>query len=201
MNIVVYPKGFLGFDIGLIAKDNSGSLEQVVQAIKLNKPIAKTNIGISNHDVDKLWEQYCGGFQFTTSFEFREKILLAALRAFGTDNFYEWCKLQEQSPFYTDMHRRFLIDTLEFINTGHRSMNVQTWSRLIEAREVGVNDRNIRVNFDNYFNISAPNENGLTTIENKPGVDLNKVIWHWTKAPNGVEDLIASLQIFFGSSY
>lgn len=207
-SIVLYPRGFLGFDIGLASNDPSSNLDQVVQAIKFNKPVPKKDIVVSNHDIDALWKEYNTGTQYVTQFGFREKILIAALRAFGTLNFKEWCELQEKSPYFTDLHRRFMNDTFAFILTGNRSLNVQSWSSLIDISESNHKDREVNVDVDSLFtsdNDSSSQEYctlalDITSMYAKPTKDLTNIIHFWVARHNGFEDMIASLQIFFGSN-
>jgi hypothetical protein len=199
MNIIVYPKGFLGFDIGLPVKDRGNDLDQLIGAIKLNLPPPKETSGVSNHDVEVLWKSYIGGFSYMTSFEFREKVLLAALRAFGTSDFREWLVLQEKSPYYTEMHRRFINDTLHFILNGKRSVVVQSWSVLIRPTEVSHRDRETVVNVDGFFrHENQRSEEFYAGDGERPGTELTNVLHQWTSRPNGFEDLLETLHILFG---
>lgn len=216
--VVLYPRGFLGFDIGLAARDPNTNLDQILAAIRFNRPVPKQAVIASNHDVDELWREFTTARKYVTQANFREKILLAGLRAFGTDNFEEWCAIQERSPFFTDMHRRFLNDTFNFILTGNRSMNVMSWQTLLEYEEATHKDREIRLDYKTLFGANLggympttpfidivtgpawprPGANGYNPIH--PRTELSSVLHFWVAKDNGFEDLIASLFILFGSA-
>lgn len=204
--VVLYPRGFLGFDIGLAARDPNTSLDQILSAIKFNRPVPKQGVIASNHDVDDLWRDYTTNTKYVTQAQFRDKILIAALRAFGTDDFREWCAIQERSPFFTDMHRRFLNDTFSFIVHGVRSMNVMSWQNLVEYQEATHKDREVRLDYKDMFcepdlsgrAASPVSYDGVASL--KPLPALSNVIHFWVAKEGGFEDLIASLYILFGSA-
>lgn len=206
-NVVIYPLGFLGFDIGLQVKEGTSNLDNITAAIRYNRPIPKQESIISNHDVQTLWKQYNGGFKFVTDHDFREKILLTAIRAFGTNDFFEWCELQKQSPFFTDMHRTFILDTLDFISGKQkRKIAIHSWPMLIQKREVTTEDRDIGFSIAKYFDNSRGQGLGDAPLQPWMEVDnfaplereLPSVIWSWVSKDNGFNDLLMSLHILFG---
>lgn len=215
-DIVLYPRGFLGFDIGLAARDPSNNLDQILQAIKFNKPVPKQDVIVSNHDVDALWQEYVTGAKHVVASGFRDKILLAALRAFGTMDFGEWCAIQEMSPYFTDMHRRFLNDTFGFIATGNRAVSILSWQKLVEYQEATHKDRETRLEHESLFCegttwIEKPTVDSAVVRqswptpwidgyeESRPRRELVSVLHFWCAKHGGLEDLIASLHILFGS--
>ena len=198
MNVIVYPRGFLGWDIGLTPPDNSTTLSEIISAVNNGRPLPLKHSGITNNDVQLLWNQFCAGSQYITSFGFREKILLAALHAFGTQDFKAWCNLQQESPYYTDMHRRFINDTFNFLINGRRAVQIHQWSRLIDLRESNYEDRDTNVAIDDYF--SYGDDHGYVGIGHKPFQNIESVIHHWCARTNGIEDLIATLHILFGDN-
>jgi hypothetical protein len=200
-NILVYNRGFLGFDNGVSTPEAGASLEQIITAIKLNRDIPKKNPGVSNNEINTLWKQFRGGDQYVTSFEFRENILLAALDAFGTKDFREWLNIQGRSPYLTEMHRRFLNDTLRFILNGTRAAVMQNWRRLIQPTDITPNDRDVPVEFGDFFAASYE----VSALESsaglgeKPTAELTSVLHQWVSREGGHEDLIETLHILFGS--
>ncbi len=205
--IVLYPRGFLGFDIGLAAKDPSANLDEILKAVTYGRPVPKQDDIVNNHDVDLLWNEYITGLRYVTQTEFRDKIIIAALRAFGTSDFHEWCSIQDRSPYVTEMHRRFLNDTFGFIATGERAMMVQSWQRLIKFEEANHEDRRLRLEYDALFSKRAsgfgdedwPSPDRFNERDARPLTSLTSVIHFWIAKPNGLEDLLATLHILFGS--
>jgi len=194
MSTVIYPRGFLGFDIG-IQKDNSKvtTFLQTVRGIEFNRPINKLDsIHASNPAVDALWKDYVSGAAFTTSFAFRERILVAALGAFGTQNFYDWCILQSSSPFLSSAHRKFFNDTLTFIETGKRSVNVSSWLNILSATPDHQNNSPIPLRTREYFGVDL-------NVYNQRSLDLSDNLVVWTSQQGGFEDLLGTLVVLFGA--
>lgn len=190
-NVVIYPRGFLGFDIGLPAENKTSNLSQLLQDIKLNKTVdVRTNL-IANHYIDSLWKQYKTGDRFINSMGFREQILTTALKAFGTQSFLEWCILQTKSPSFTEMHKRFMNDTFRFLMTGKRGVNILNWINLINVRELTVRDDLPEYQYADYFGLDD-------RIEYRENITIVSAIKNWTSKVNGFDDLLGSLHIFFG---
>ncbi len=191
-SIVVYPRGFLGFDIGLPPVDKSANLNKIIEAVRLNKQIStRQRIVISNHDVENIWKQYKFGNRFIASMAFRESILQTALRAFGTDSFYEWCELQDRNGFMSEMHKHFLNDTFTFLKTGKRNICLQHWMRMVHIKDITAEDESTEYQYKEYFGLSSP-------IQLRRETDLNNTIINWTSQKNGFEDLAGTLHILFG---
>ena len=68
--IVVYPRGFMGFDIGLPVQTKGGGLENLISSVRLNKEIEEGRRVISNNKVETMWRQVIDGERFIDSFEF-----------------------------------------------------------------------------------------------------------------------------------
>jgi hypothetical protein len=189
---VVYPRGFLGFDIGLPAENRSTSLSKLIEAVRSNRSVIKQNsVVISNHMVENAWLQYKTGDRFIQSFAFREQILKIAMQAFGTKSFLDWCILQTENPYMTEMHKRFLNDTFNFIDTGKRSVNLLSWMNLISVRELKAHDETPEYQYIKYFGMSEP-------LHFRRNTDLISNIITWVSRPGGYEDLVGTLHIFFG---
>jgi hypothetical protein len=193
MQVAVYPRGFLGFDIGINKGDTKASeFMQTIKGLEFNRTIQpSTSAHPSNPNIDELWQQYIGGSSFISSFAFREKILLNALKCFGTDNFYDWCLLQVKNPFATPMHTKFINDTLRFIGEGTRSVSVTSWSNLLNINNkpsVGV-DNDIALK--TFFRTNLPNEMQKQR-------DMTSIVICWTSQEGGFEDLLATMYILFG---
>lgn len=189
---VIYPRGFLGFDIGLPIQDKSKDLNNILDSVKLNKQIStKSDLVISNVELENLWNQYKTGDRFIASFAFREQILKTSLESFGTDSFYEFCKIQTQSPYFTEMHRRFMNDTFNFITTGKRTLNIFSWMKLIECKEPKTNDDQIAYTYDQFFGTNKP-------LNFRRDVSVVNAVQSWVSNVNGFDDMLGTLHIFFG---
>lgn len=189
--IVTYPRGFLGFDIGIPIETKGDSTKQMLINASYNRTGNQLRFVISNKTVETLWKQLSDGVAFVNSPEIREKIITNALGAFGSESFYEWVMLQNANPSMTDMHRRFLNDTLNYIETGNRAMSINSWTNVIEVRDVTSKDAHPALNYDKFFGTTMP-------LHHRRFSTMIDVIVAWLSHENGFEDLCGSLHIFFG---
>ena len=190
-NVVTYPRGFQGFDIGIPIVTKGDSVKQTIKNVSYNRTGQDLRFVISNKNIETLWSQLTGGSISIQNFDVREKILNNALSAFGTESFLEWILLQESNPNLTDMHRRFINDTLNFITTGKRAMNVQTWGNLIRVRDVTSRDSTPEIVKDKFFNLSQP-------IQFRNKGTFVEVLPRWVVREGGFADLACTLHVFFG---
>ena len=183
MNVIVYPRGFIGDGEGLnLVTPKAPDAQDYITAAKLNQQIiTQTTVYASNQDVNDLFLTYNSGSVYTKSFEFREQVIKVALKAFGTTEFNSWCQMQKDSPFLSAMHRKFLNETINFVNYQPRQVNMSTWGSLLGPTKATETDKNIELNFDENLN------------------DLKDVIQQWFTIENGVSDLVQTLNILFGS--
>lgn len=189
--IVVYPRGFLGYDIGLPVQYETTDIVKIMSSLRYNKPnISRDRTVISNQEINTLYNQVLHGNGSLKSMEFREEILQVALVAFGTKSFFDWCEIQQGSPYFTDLHRRFLNDTFEFITTGRRSMNVNTWAQIIRPRAESNEDRKVSYDYKPFFKLDQ------SALFRRP-FGIAQTVAGWTSHPGGYSDLIGSLNILF----
>lgn len=193
-NIVLYPRGFIGFDTGLITDKATGvNMDEWVKSIKLNKPIMEP---VSPYkgipQVDAIWNEYQSGTKLITSFDFRESIIKTALMAFGTQSFFAWCELQTKNIYLTALHRKFLNDTFQFIESGKRSISNTTWQSLIKMREASVQDAEVPYALNEFFRINGPNtaQRSFRTTD---------IIAQWVTQEEGFDDLLSTIHILFGT--
>lgn len=193
-NVVLYPRGFIGFDTGLITDKSSGvNMDDWVRSIKLNKPIMQE---VSPYkgipQVDAIWKEYQSGVSFMTSFDFREKVLKTALTAFGTLSFYDWCNLQNKNIYFTALHKKFLNDTFSFIQTGKRSIVNTTWQSLLSMKEAIPKDAETPFDLNDFF---RTNEVDYA----RRSFRLSDILVEWTSKENGFEDLLMTIHLLFGT--
>ena len=193
----IYPRGFLGAHLReriersqRLQENNNGFMPVKFSAFK--KP---NGVDDFNHEVDGLYASYIKRSADSCSFEFRNKILHAALRAFGTPNFQFWFQSQFASPVLTDLHHRFLDDCLQFITTGRRDQSLETWSAIVHIDNDDAGIGKLSECAQEFFGISA---NGLHRYPRN--TQLIGVIQDWCSQPNGIEDLLGTLHILFGAA-
>lgn len=100
--------------------------------------------------------------------------------------FQNWVYFQlARNGYIYDLTLDFLLDTLTFIATGIRRMEVQTWKGLIEAQQPPRPDK-------------ATPARIVAVQDLLNSIDWNNYMTQWLSRPNGYDDLVFSTYLFFG---
>lgn len=194
--MAVYPvlqSGFIGMtQEGLRRPDPiEATLRESVLLKDIKQPLSKY---FYSPEVTELFARWCGDPKSLKDFDFREQILKAAIKAFSTISFYRWLELQNEKTTFSDLHKAFIMETLEYIFMyKERSIQPVQWLRLLEA-----DDKSARVKVDLTKYYPHDNAGNAITGWDIP-VKLEKVIASWVSLDNGFEDLLVCLMIIFGS--
>lgn len=112
------------------------------------------------------------------------EIARKAVELFGNNSLFGFFNLNVlRNRFKTDLHFKFLEDTLKFISTGVRSMNIQMWMQLLVVPNKSFDKELI----------------GKTTYTMNSDLYRKATITEWLSKPNGLQDLVYSLYIIFGT--
>jgi hypothetical protein len=193
----LYPRGFLGADHQPQMVRSPNAVSSIISQ-KFQYHIDLRSGGnaiqlIANPHVEALYSQYIKRSVLTGSFEYREQVLAAALISFGTPDFNLWFESQFKSPACGDLHRRFLDDTLKFLNTGRREMSLETWGSLVTITDEGDHIGQLSDYAKDFFGIGKG-----ATIHSRRNYLVTDVVQMWCSQPNGFEDLLGTLHILFG---
>lgn len=188
----VYPRGFLGASLGeQIKPSDNPAVTDLLQHnyhpdwFKANKPPREIN-----KNVEMLWAKLNSTSHQIDNIEFREHILRVALKAFGTQSFLDWTYANVEAPSTGELHMDFIRDTLRYIDTGQRTLNIFTWLSLLSKTEVIANKTPDDGTLKEHF-IDAP----TGVARNHTVID---VIQRWCSQTGGFADLGTSLHILFG---
>ncbi len=182
----ILQSGFLAkSEVGL-TKISQPEEEKIIKAIELGKPFdTNGNPFFFNAELDKLCVEYEHDNRIVRNFDFREKILLQAKNAMPFGKFSDWLLFQEESPYLSKLHRRFINDTIKFILRGERELGIESWAGLIYPTLKQLSDVGEVYNQDTEFFIRDIDP------------DLGRVMAMWTSHSNGWHDLIMFLDIVF----
>jgi len=164
-------------------------------------------------EVDKLYLEYVnGGVKSIPQavighFEFRQKILLEALRRFSSGDDFElrkWFRAQYQNGLMKTMMSEFLVDTIRFIKTGQRRFSVMMWLEIVFNPSEGETIKEtIPKEIRSYFGDDRENDLGDFGTESTNSCYMNHnvtdLLVEWTSHPSGFSDLLVTLKILFGS--
>lgn len=162
-NINIYPRGFARYIEGdgsttTVLEQGDPSVARYLREYNSQNPVNK-------------W-----GYQ--------HQVIDLAASLFG--NFKDWLTLQyTQNNFLYDINLDFLDDTLTFIITGKRRLDLQAGLQLLDE-----------------FPEGRP---GIATVRRMHDVNqldgdfLENFLSYWLSHPNGFHDMICTLNVFFGN--
>jgi hypothetical protein len=187
----VYPRGFLGASLGEQLKATERPLAIQLQRHTYHPDWFKGSKAPRevNRNIERMWRHLNDHHNAIDDIEFREKILTVALNAFGTKNFHDWLSIQLSGPSTGDLHMDFITDTLRFIETGKRQLNLHSWTTMLSLSEVKHNETPNEGQFAWFFQNEAGRPKNM---------DLVDVIQRWCSQPGGFADLAQTLHVFFG---
>lgn len=180
----VYPSGFLGSDKVKTTKpiDFEKIKEQLFNLSNVSNPDGHT----ANLRVTSMWERVTAGEDVIRSFDFKEEVLRTAVTAFGTQNWFDWVKAQDSSPYMNEWHSKWIDETLEFAIHGKaRKLSTYNWTFLLKGAPGIQTTPKSAVVLD-------------ATRMLSPNLLLKDFIHLWVSQVGGIEDLATSLYVLFG---
>jgi hypothetical protein len=192
----IYPRGFAGSELPVRLAERPKPYELRIRSAKqIGMVVSNTQILDTNQVVETLYSQYIKRSADTLSFEFREAVLIAALKAFGTTNFYSWYMTQLALPTISEEHVRFLGDICRFISTGTHEFRLETWSHLLRTSSTGVRPFEPCQTARDFFCMKQ----GTASPFDASMFSLTNIIQRWLGQPQGIEDLLGTLHLLFGN--
>lgn len=192
---VIYPRGFVGFDIGLKPAQaySAQDIPELVSRSRLNKgSLGVLRTSSYNEVIEGMLWQRKNGFAGSDTIEFQSLAIQEALRAFGTSDMYDWLKLQTESPYFTGIHKEFLNDTFRFLLHGTRHSNLRAWESVVHLRG-DTNAEATEYQWEKYLQ-AAGGSGGVVCTHL-----MQDHIRRWLSQPGGLDDMLYSLRIIFGS--
>ncbi len=114
--------------------------------------------------------------------EFESFVLDTALRLFG--DFQTWVQAQRNNPQITGYNKAFIEDTLKFINGEDRELQLVNWIELVSQGHADIHLADLRVP-----RVTPRLQQSPSTV---------KALVNWCSRPNGLEDLLQTLNLLFG---
>jgi hypothetical protein len=145
-----------------------------------------------SQEVTEIYHAWLTNSDVLKKFEFRERLLKAAFASFYTTDVFEWFESQALSPVLGDLHRVFLIETLEYLFAGRdRLTAISQWTSLLEADK---SNPKLILGIDRYFNRNH-REHDPKVLVTRSMVEMIKI---WSSKEGGFADLLVSLYVIFG---
>jgi hypothetical protein len=138
-------------------------------------------------EVQSLYESYCADFSIINKFDFREQILKFAFLLFNQNSIRDWLMYQHQSPYFTETHRAFLIQTLQFVNGTQRTMSVSQWFNLLDS-----SDSTSKVNLD--LDVLIERDPSIKYMN----ANIHEFLKEWVCKKSGFMDLLTFMHAVYG---
>lgn len=195
IKLKLYPRGFLGAPMSAKIERQPTAVESRIRRLQrtfiLNEPTGNTIQ--ANERIDSLYAEWIKDPINLDAMAFRDKVLHAAVGAFGTREFSTWYLGQFNSPALGELHNRFLEDTLAFIDGKRRQYPLMTWESLLSHSDTGIIRTEMSEHVAEFFGYES---NGYQRRARNR--DLLDVIQSWVSQPNGFEDMLVTLHVLFG---
>lgn len=143
--------------------------------------------------LSELYNLWLGNRNCLRDFDNREKVIKLAKVLFSNPSFFKWIQLQTDHGHISDLHNTFLIDTLEYLTTGQRQLEISQWVGLIEK---SIKTTATKVDIARFFDRELYGSMGYDKL--LPST-VNDILDIWVRKPNGFEDLLISLYVIFGN--
>lgn len=140
--------------------------------------------------IDEIYGTMSSQVSSIGNFDFRHRVLVKTAQLFGK-NWVNWMKLQKQSPCYTYLHDRFLLETLKFVfNNEPRKLSVSQYIRMLDTE-----DDNLIYQATQALPSEHTLEQLLDTFSN---AETHRLLMNWTETTEKIVDLVLSLVVMFG---
>lgn len=181
---LAYPKADLGK-----AAESEGNFRT---AVHQQSVIGIDTANWYDVEVDAMRDRITGEHNAIKDFDFREAVLRKAMELFGAPApFSEWFAMQRFSPAVTYMHRRFLIETLDFIYANKpRKMSLATYRDVLAAGLT--NEAHTAADKTGDF------ADLFSVIKDLRSISNTDFFSAWTKDTEGLIDLVLTMDVIFG---
>lgn len=132
-----------------------------------------------------LWQALCKDRSLFDSFEYKDRVIQCVKRLFG--DFAEWLDAQDKNVKITDHGYQFIIDTIGYIDTGHRDVMIITRSNIIAQQYyAGVYEDKA---------VAARKTRLRDLLRTRP----SEFVYQWLQHRDGFEDMLCTSVFLFGT--
>lgn len=183
---VVLQSGFLCTNLGVlekgkVEKPNFSDIVLVKSHLKLDE------VNYYSKEVQRLYEEYCSNAAIINRFSFRAQILKFAFKLFNDQSFRSWISLQKNSVHFTELHRAFIIQTLQYINGNERPIHATQWFSLLSCSGA---TKDVNLDLEAYLD----KDKSIKFMNS----DIYELIKNWVSRKGGFTDLLTTLHAVYG---
>jgi hypothetical protein len=189
-DLKIYPSGFLGSKF--VSQTQPMDLVSTARQLFNKALLSRTSHYTASVPVLELWSSATSGADEYNTFAFKEKILQCALSSFGEYKLIDWIEAQFSSPEFSDTHSKWIDETIMFVYGGYsRELDYNTWLTILSIGGNTPITKTISPVVKKYLY-------NADTLSNRKNDTIKRFILNWVRQSNGVDDLLASLNVLFG---
>lgn len=195
-NLKIYPSGFVGpADVQQTTPVSAATVMRSLMSRQVNPNLTQYT---SAQEVDDLMDSMSNLSEKPGSFEFRERVIRLAWKLLFPGaipgDFIDLASAQRAYGDYSDLHRRWLEETIRFVEFGTaRTVQNLSWVSILTAG--GSNHTNITLSQNLITDLGRAYRYEGTTAYYRATICLSK----WIHRPNGVQDLLDTMAVLYGS--
>lgn len=144
-------------------------------------------------EISELYNLWCGNPNCLKDFDIREQLLHITKLLFGQHSFFKWLRLQTEHADLSDLHKTFLIETLEYLVGQPRRLETAQWIKLLEK---AIKSEGVKINIERFFDKELYHSVDPLSLLPSTLIDILVI---WTSKPRGFEDLLLTLYVIFGN--
>lgn len=138
--------------------------------------------------MEEIYTTHMARYSTEVSWDERKRAIAHIMNLFGTPNIYSWFRYQIlNNPYVHGSCEDFLLDTLQYIETGERDVSIVNRLTTVEYnpkfRQGSTRSKEILMKYEASFKNEAPNDYTYVT--------------RWLSRPEGYDDLIVFAKIVF----
>lgn len=166
---------------GKVERPNFSDIVLVKSHLKLDE------VNYYSKEIQKLYEEYCSDPSLLGRFSFREQVLKFTFKLFNNQSIRNWIMVQKKSIYFTELHRAFVIQTLQYINGNERQTHVTQWFNLLNCSEAS---KDMNLDLDTYLD----RDDSIKHMNS----DIYETVLKWTSREGGYGDLLTTLHAIYG---
>lgn len=193
MTTAIYARGFPGCAALAVSVERATARTPFPSIFTTSAPVISVTV---NPQIMRSYEQLVRGDLKAQSFDFKERVIREAIKAFGVESLGVWLRHTLQQSTVTQTHIDFVEDFLNFAIYGkQRRLLPQTWETLIVGQTRG-SDPLLIPDVIKRFLGSTDVGHGICAEQIDYSIPV--FIARWLTNPTGFSDLVVTLNTLFG---
>lgn len=182
---------------GLVASDKMDIVD-ITDAVRIGADIDLKLNSFYRQDICDLYEAYMNDHKLADDMDFIDKLLSVMISVFKPYSVLDWFLLQDSGKRVTSVHRRFLVDTLDYLYAGRSMVGIANYALEWDDRVATEADKNISIKAHVGKLKDAELIWNRVDAPTSSAVDLNMFTNQWVNSKYGVANTLIWFHYVFG---